>query len=361
MNLRKLLQVIAMFWSSMLVLFVLPIATIVLVECQTEPYTFAGHIDDLPDIESVKSATLWIAPDDVIATQISNLKPMSCPGSNLIAVATRALRLSSRRVVFRPLCTEGLILYKTKVSVLVDAKGPTYCALIISSADQIHVRDIIFDHGDCVNASMTNAGIHSVLTADSTAALILRPRASRLDSQTTFQNLTFQSMGNSVAVLLSPPSWEQTLRLDGPSFTGMRSRTEGLRFVALLVAGRLELLQIEALSIIILRDPAAGLDRSTVTSTGCQVTDLFRDMDTTVLMRLRQAIEIPSRPSTCPITNHPPSHSTTLIAIGFSLTALLTVCVFILLVHSCRSTEAQDLAPYRVEQSVFEASTTPTI
>lgn len=356
-----MLQVIAMFWSSILFLFVLPITTIVIVESQKEPYTFAGHIDDLPDIESFKSATLWIAPDDVIAAQISDLKPMSCPGSNLIAVATRALRLSSRQVVFRPLCTEGLILYKTKISVLVDAKGPTYCALIVSSADQIDISDTIFDHGDCVNASMTNAGTHSVLTADSTAAVILRPRASCLDSQTAFQNLTFQSTSNAVAVLLSPPSWEQTLQLDGPTFTGMRSGTEGLRFVALLVAGRLELRQIEALSVTILRDPVAGLDRSTVTSSGCQVTDLFQDLDTTVLMRLRQAREISSPTSTCPMTNHPPSHSPTLIAIGFSLTAILTVCVFILLVHSCRSTEAQDLAPYRVEQSVSEASTTPTI
>ena len=293
-----MLQVIAVFWSSILFLFVLSITTIVLVESQTEPYSFAGHIDDLPDIESFKSATLWIAPDDVITTQISNLKPMPCPDSSLIAVATRALRLSSRRVVFRPLCTEGLILYKTRVSVLVDAKGPTYCALIVSSADQIHIRDTTFDHGDCVNASMTNAGIDSVLTADSTAALILRPRASRLDSQTTFQNLTFQSTGNAVAVLLSPPSWEQTLRLDGPTFTGMRSRTEVLRFVALLVAGRLELLQIEALAVTILRDPVAVLDRSAVTSSGCQVTDLFRDLDATVLMRLRQERELRSPTST---------------------------------------------------------------
>lgn len=356
-----MLQVITMFWSSILFLFVLPTTVIILVESQTEPYNFAGHIDDLPDIESFGSATLWIAPDDVTATQISNLKPMPCPGSNLIAVATRALRLSSRRVVFRPLCTEGLILYKTKISVLVDAKGPTYCALIVSSANQIDIRDTIFDNGDCVNASMTNAGIHSVLTADSTAALILRPRASRLDSQTTCQNLTFQSTGNAVAVLLSPPSWEHTLQLASPTFTGMRSRHEGLRLVALLVTGRLELLQIEALSIIILRDPVAGLDRTIVTSTGCQVTDLFQDMDATVLMRLRQAREIRSPISTCPMTNHSPSHSTTLIAIGFSLTAILTVCVFILLVHSCRSTEAQDLAPFRVEQSVLDANTTPTI
>lgn len=358
---KKLLHVITMFWSSILFLFVLPITTILLVESQTETYTFTGHIDDLPDLESFRSATLWIAPDDVIATQISNVRPMSCPGSNLRAVATRALRLSSRQVVLRPLCTEGLVLYKTKISVLVDAKGPTYCALIVSSADRIHIRDTIFDHGDCVNVSVTNAGIHSVLTADSTAAVILRPRTSRLDSQTTFQNLTFQSKGTAVAVLLSPPSWEQTLRLDGPSFTGMRSHTEGLRFVALLVAGRLELTEIEALSMIILRDPVAGLDRPTVTSAECQVTDLFQDMDATVLMRLRQARETLSRPSTCPMTSHPPSHSTTLIAIGFSLTAILTVCVFILLVHSCRSTEAQDLAPYRVQQSVLEDSTTPTI
>lgn len=350
-----------MFWSSILFLCVLPITIIIPVESQAEPYTFAGHIDDLPDIKSFTSATLWIAPDDVIVTEISNLRPMSCPGSNLIAVVTRALRLSSRRVVLRPLCTEGLLLYKTKISVLVDAKGPTYCALIVSSADQIHIRDTIFDHGDCVNASMSNAEIHSVLTADSTAAVILRPRGSRLDSQTTFQNLTFQSKGNAVTVLLSPPSWDQTLRLDGPSFKGMRSPTKGLRFVVLLVAGRLELLEIEALSIVILRDPVAGLDRSTVTSAEGQVTDLFQDMDATVLMRLRQARELRSPLSTCPVPNQPPSHSTSLVAIGFSLTGLLTVCVCILLVHSCRSTEAQDLAPYRVEQSVFEASTAPTI
>ena len=137
------------------------------VQSRTETHSFAGHIDDLPDLESIGSATLWIAPDDLLITEIPNLKPMSCPGSNLRAIVTRAIRLSSRHVVLRPLCLEGLVLYKTKISVLVDANGPTYCALIVSSADRIRIRDTIFDHGDCVNATATNAGIDSVLTADS--------------------------------------------------------------------------------------------------------------------------------------------------------------------------------------------------
>lgn len=215
-----MLQVIVMFWSSILFPCVLPITTIVIVKSQKEPYAFASHINDLPDIESFKSTTLWIAPDDVIAAQISDVKPMSCPGSNVIAVATRALRLSSHQVVFCPLCTEGLILYKTKISVLVDAKGPTYCALIVLSANQIHIRDTILDHRDCVNASMTNAGIHSVLTADSTAAVILRPQASCLDSQTAFQNLTFlkyrQCHGRAVVATLvgtdSATGWSNIYR-----------------------------------------------------------------------------------------------------------------------------------------------------
>ena len=349
-----------MFCSSMPFLFISLIMACAPVQSRTETHSFAGHIDDLPDLESIGSATLWIAPDDLLITEIPNLKPMSCPGSNLRAIVTRAIRLSSRHVVLRPLCLEGLVLYKTKISVLVDANGPTYCALIVSSADRIRIRDTIFDHGDCVNATATNAGIDSVLTADSTAALVLRPQTSRLDSQTSFQNLTFQSHGAVVAVLLSPPSWEQTLLLDGPSFTGIRGLGKGLRFVALLVSGRLELTDIEATSMTILRDPFTGLDRPIVTSTEIRVNDLWEDMDAMVLMRLRQARETISSPSTCPVTVPSPTHSTTLIAIGFSLTAVLAVCVFILLIHSCRSTEAaQDLAPYRLEHSISQARTTP--
>ena len=133
-----------------------------------------------------------------------------------------------------------------------------------------------------------------------------------------------------------------------------------MRFVALLVSGRLELTDIEATSMTILRDPFTGLDRPIVTSTEIRVNDLWEDMDAMVLMRLRQARETISSPSTCPVTVPSPTHSTTLIAIGFSLTAVLAVCVFILLIHSCRSTEAaQDLAPYRLEHSISQARTTP--
>ena len=130
---------------------------------------------------------------------------MLCPGSNLRAVVARAIRLSSCHVVLRPLCLEGLVLYKTKILMLVDAKGPTYRALIVFLADQIRIRDTIFDHDDCVNATATNNGIHAVLTADSTAAVVLRPLSSHLDSQTAFQNLTFQNHGAAVACSFRRP------------------------------------------------------------------------------------------------------------------------------------------------------------
>ena len=349
---------------SKVLLFVFAIPTRGLVKSQTfqnNGNIFVGHTENLPDLESTRAATLWIAPDDVIVTQTSDQRPMPCPGSNLRSVVSRALRLSSRRVVLRPLCQEGLVLYKTKISVLVDAEGPTYCALIVSSADQLHVRDIIFDHGDCINATITNTGLHSVLTAESTAAVVLRPRLSRLDSQTSFQNLTFQSRSAAVALLLSPPTWEQTLQLDGPSFTALRSHTQEMRFVALLITGRLKLVGFEAISVTLLRDPIAGLDRSITTVTEHHpVTDLWKDMDARVLMRLRQTREALPSPSTCPLEASSSSHTSTLTAIGFSLTAVLAVCVFILLVHSCRSTEAQDMAPYRLVDAVVQDHTTPT-
>lgn len=313
--------------------------------------SFIGHVGDLPDLDSVSSVTLWIAPDDVIATPSTDQGPIPCPGSNLKAVVTRALRLTSRQAVFRPLCQEGLVLYKTKISVLVDANGPTYCAVIVSSADRLHIRDTILDHGDCVNDTVANTRIHPLLTADSTAAVVLRPRLSRLDPQTTLHNLTFQSKHAAVAVLLSPPTWKQTLQLEGPSFSALQSRVQGMRFVGVLVSGSMTTTDFDAISIVLLRDPNAGLDRTTVASEDQAVTDLWQYMDARVLMRLRLAGDESSSPSTCPHLNSSAAHSTTLMAIGFTLSTVLAVCVFILLVHSCRSTEAQDMAPYRLKGS----------
>ena len=335
----------------------------------------AGHIGDVMpttlETTLLHSITLWIAPDDVIVTQIPDLTPeptpIPCPGSNLKATVTRALRLTLRQVVVRPLCLEGLVLYKTRVSMLVDPKGPpTYCALIVSSADRFRISDTVFDHSECVNAITTTTTSTSVLTADQTAAIVLRPRGSRLDSQTTCHNLTFRTSRDAsvVAVLLSPPTWEQTLRLDGPSFTAIRSHnshsnssSQRMRFVMLLVAGRLTLNDFKNMSVIILRDPVAGLDHRSHTLITTHVVpwmDLWQDMDARVLMRLRQASELLSllspSPSSCLLTAPSTSHSTTLIAVGFSLAGVLAICVVILLVHSCRSIEAQDLAPYRSSQ-----------
>lgn len=335
---------ITMLCSQVVFLFA-PIMT--LVESQPKVDSFHGHVRDLPDLESSESAILWIAPDDVIVTQTPDLGPIRCPGSNLRAIVTRALRLSSRRVVLRPFCQEGLLLYKSEISVLVDVKGPTYCALIVSSADRLQIMDTTFDHGDCVNASARNAGTYSVLTVDSTAAVVLRPQSSRLDSQTSFQNLTFRSRGAAVAVLLSPPTWRQTLQLDGPSFSSLRSSTQGMRFVALLTAGSLRTTGFEAISVVILRDPIAGLDRPALTSADQKVTDLWQYLDAQVLMRLRQTRDTSPSPSKCSTLDSSTTHSTTLVAIGFSLTTILAACVVILLVHSCRSTEARDMAPYR--------------
>ena len=302
------------------------------------------------------SITLWIAPDDEIVTQVPDQNPISFPGSSLRATISRAMRLSTRRVVLRPMCLEGLVLQKTRDFVLVDQQGPTYCALIVSSAEQLRIRDITFDNGECINATVA---VYFVPTADRTAAVVLRPRSSHLDSETLLQNLTFAANHASVAVLLSPPSWDETLRLNGPTFTGLRAHIKGTRFVALLVAGRLTLANFHEISVVVLRDPVAGLDRPIVGSSIAM--DLWQVLDTSVLTRLSHwSDDSTSTTPTCSSQSSSASSSETLIAVAFSLVAVLIVCVVLLLVHSCRSTEAEDLAPYRVHRASIPGRTKPT-
>lgn len=307
----------------------------------------AGHAGDTLTLDPSTSVTLWIAPDDEIVTRVPDRNPIACPESNLKATVSRALRLSTRRVLLRPMCLEGLVLQKTRDFVLVDPQGPTYCALIVSSAEGLLIRDITFDNGECINAT---ASVTYVPTADRTAAVVLRPRSSHLDTETSLQNLTFATNPASVAVLLSPPSWGETLRLNGPTFTGLRANVKGTRFVALLVTGRLILKDLHEVSAVVLRDPVAGLDRPSVGTTAI-ATDLWQYLDNRVLMRLRRASDdaLPT-PANCrsPSPSCSPN-STTLVAVAFSLVAILVVCVILLLVHSCRSPEAEDLAPYRVQ------------
>ena len=321
-----------------------------------QPQTFkceanscAGHAGDTLKIDPSTSVTLWIAPDDEIVSRVPDQSPVACPDSNLRATVSRALRLSARRVVLRPMCLEGLMLQKTRNFVLVDPQGPTYCALIVSSAKRLLIRDITFDNGECINAT---ASVTYVPTADRTAAVVLRPRSSRLDSETSLQNLTFATTPASVAVLLSPPSWGETLRLNGPTFTGLRANVKGTRFVALLVTGRLILKDFDEVSAVVLRDPVAGLDRPSVGTTATAITtDLWQYLDNRVLMRLRRASNdaLPTPTNCCSPSPSCTPNSTTLVAVAFSLVAILVVCVILLLVHSCRSPEAEDLAPYRVQ------------
>ena len=259
----------------------------------------------------------------------------------------------------RPLCREGLVLYKTRLSVLVDPHGPTYCTVLVSSAEQLHLRDITFDHGEYINETTM---ISSTQTANSTAAIVLQPHSSRLDSDTALQNLTFATRCPSVAVLLSPPAWDKTLELDGPTFIGLRGHIGRMRFIALLVAGDLKVADFHNVSIVILRDPIIGLDHPITAASSHSTADLWQDMASRVLTRLRRAIDISSlSPSMCPPLACPASHTKTLLAVAFSLVALLAVCVVILLVHSCRSTEAEDLAPYRVrDPPSFQGRVQPT-
>ena len=309
----------------------------------------AGHAGDTLTLDPSTSVTLWIAPDDEIVTRVPDRNPIACPESNLRATVSRALRLSTRRVLLRPMCLEGLVLQKTRDFVLVDPQGPTYCALIVSSAERLLIRDITFDNGECINAT---ASVTYVPTADRTAAVVLRPRSSHLDTETSLQNLTFATNPASVAVLLSPPSWGETLRLNGPTFTGLRANVKGTRFVALLVTGHLILKDFHEVSAVVLRDPVAGLDCPSVGTTAI-ATDLWQYLDNRVLMRLRRASDdaLPT-PANCrsPSPSCTPN-STTLVAVAFSLVAILVVCVILLLVHSCRSPEAEDLAPYRVQSA----------
>ena len=127
--------------------------------------------------------------------------------------------------------------------------------------------------------------------------------------------------------------------------------------MALLVTGRLILKDFDKVSAVVLRDPVAGLDRPSVGTTAI-ATDLWQYMDDRVLMRLRRASDdaLPT-PTNCrsPSPSCTPN-STTLVAVAFSLVAILVVCVILLLVHSCRSPEAEDLAPYRVQGATASAS-----
>lgn len=347
---------------------VIVVAMSIVIQVQSQTFkckanSCAVHATDVSILDSSStSMSLWVAPDDVIVTQIPDQNPVSCPESNLEAVVSQALRLKASRVTLRPYCLEGLILRKTRTPVLVGPDGPTHCALFVSSANQLDVKDTILDHSECVNATVDITGATIVGTADITAALVLRPRMSRLDSDTMLRNLTFRARHASVAVLLSPPTWDKTLQLDGPSFTGLRGGIGGMQFVALLVAGQLTMAEFDAISVVVLRDPIAGLDRPALTDTTTvgPVIDLWQYMDVGVLMRLRQAIDSSLTRPTCPLSTKSGSHSTTLVAVGFSLAGLLAVCVVILLVHSCRSTEAQDLAPYRFQDSVAQNRTTST-
>ena len=316
--------------SVVLLLFVPVLARVQSQALQCKADSCAGHARDVNSIDTGVSINFWIAPDDMIVTQIPNKGAISCPTSNLRATVTRALRLTARRVVLRPLCREGLVLYKTRLSVLVDPHGPTYCALLVSSADQLHLRDITFDHSECINETTM---IRSTQTADSTAAIVLQPHSSRLDSDTALQNLTFATRRPSVAVLLSPPAWDKTLQLDGPTFIGLRGHIGRMRFIALLLA---------------------GLDHPIIAASSHSTADLWQDMNARVLTRLCRAIDSSSlSPSMCPPLACSTSHMRTLLTVAFSLVALLAVCVVILLVHSCRSTEAEDLAPYRVRDPPF--------
>lgn len=116
----------------------------------------------------------------------------------------------------------------------------------------------------------------------------------------------------------------------------------------------LEGLVLQKTSVSIMADPIVGLDRPAALT---PTVDLRQDVDARVLMRLRQAIHDP--PSTTPASppvSCPTTHSTTLVATAFSLVVLLAVCVVILLVHSCHSREAGDLAPYRVQDHAETAS-----
>ena len=311
-----------------------------------EEHSCAGHMKDFLTIDgsTATTTTIWIAPDDVFISRVPNRNAISCPTSNLRAVVNRALKLTLRQVTLRPFCLEGLVLLKTPLSVLIDTEEPTYCALLFSSTDKLQVRDITFDNGECINTTRSTT---SSPIADYHAAIVLRPRSSRLDSDTRMLNLTFATRAPSVAVLLSPPTWDKTLELNDPSFTGFRGSTEKTHFVALLVTGLMTLTDFHNVPTIVLPDPVAGASQSKeIVST----VNLWRYLDARVLTRLRRA-SYDQEPTayTCPSTQCPDAHYTTLIALAFSLVALLTICIIVLLVHSCRSVEAQDLAPYRIQ------------
>ena len=311
-----------------------------------EEHSCAGYIKDVLTIDGSAATitTIWIAPDDVFISRVPNRNAISCPTSNLRAVVNRALKLTLRQVTLRPFCLEGLVLLKTPLSVLIDTEEPTYCALLFSSTDKLQVRDITFDNGECINTTRSTT---SSPIADYHAAIILRPRSSRLDSDTRMLNLTFATRAPSVAVLLSPPTWDKTLELNDPSFTGFRGSTEKTHFVALLVTGLMTLSDFHKVEAILLPDPIVGASQSqAIIST----INLWRYLDARVLMRLRQvSYEQDPTASPCSSTQCSDAYSTTLIAIAFSLVALLTICIIVLLAHSCRSVEAQDLAPYRIQ------------
>ena len=309
-------------------------------------HSCAGHIRDILtiDVNTTTTKTIWIAPDDVFISRISNQNAISCPTSNLRALVNRALKLTLRQVTLRPFCLEGLVLSKTPLSMLIDTEESTYCALLFSSTDKLQVRDITFDNEECIN---TTRATTSSPIADYNAAIVLRPRSSRLDSDTRMLNLTFATRAPSVAVLLSPPTWDKTLELNDPLFAGFCGSIEKTHFIALLVAGSMTLTDFHNVLTIVLPDPIAGASQAKeIVST----VNLWQYLDARVLTRLRRA-SYDQEPTayTCPLTQCPDAHSTTLIALAFSLVALLTICIIVLLVHSCRSVEAQDLAPYRIQ------------
>ena len=286
-----------------------------------------GHARDVTVLDRSTSTTVWIAPDDVIVDRIPEQNAFPCPGSNLIAVVKQALRLTTCQVILCPFCLEGLILVKTPVSVLVDLKGPTYCALVVSTSHQRHSL-----------------------------------RSRRVHQSNCKRYFGYPNGRSHRCHRAAPPKWDKTLQLDGPSFTGLRGRVEGMRFVALMVAGRLVVVDFFNVSAVVLRNLVAGFDRPAVAISKPWLTDLWQDMDARVLARLRQTVvNSASVTPTCPLASHSASHSTTLIVVAFCLVALLATCVIILLVHSCRTTEAEDLALYRAQDAPLQDRAKPTL
>ena len=224
--------------------------------------TCVAHADDLPELDP-SEATLLNAPDDVDFSQATaqsegeatkkSVDPVRCEGRSLVSTVSRAIRISTRTATVSSYCSEGVLLRKTPASVLVDKNGPTFCTILSVDSDVLLLSLLTFDNRECCRSSRP-------VLADARASVVHMPTSSRLDAFSTFRNLTFFGDRGDVSMFFPSPSTATSpLKMSDPSFRSVRGN--GSLVVFALVTGKAKFDSFRGLSLHVLREPAAGVDR----------------------------------------------------------------------------------------------------